>query len=86
MDDGNLPSAPVRPFERELHLPPVLLVPVRAQSGAGEDVHDKWDNKLVESLRRELGRGYEVRYPIMPNEADPRSRSSMKRPNESFRT
>jgi len=39
--------------------------------GAGEDVHEKWDNKLVESLRRELGRGYEVRYPIMPNEADP---------------
>jgi hypothetical protein len=39
--------------------------------GAGEDVHEKWDNKLVESLRRELGRDYEVRYPNMPNEADP---------------
>lgn len=39
--------------------------------GGGEDVHDQWDNKLVESLRRELGRGYEVRYPLMPNEADP---------------
>ena len=39
--------------------------------GAGKDVHEQWDNKLVEDLRRELGRGYEVRYPIMPNEADP---------------
>ena len=40
--------------------------------GGGEDVHDQWDNKLVESLRRELGPGYEVRYPRMPDEADPR--------------
>jgi predicted alpha/beta hydrolase family esterase len=39
--------------------------------GGGEGVHDEWDNKLVESLRRELGPGYEVRYPRMPNEADP---------------
>ncbi len=39
--------------------------------GAGEAVHDEWDNKLVESLRRELGPDYEVRYPVMPNEADP---------------
>ena len=39
--------------------------------GGGEDVHDHWDNKLVESLRRELGPRYEVRYPLMPNEADP---------------
>ena len=39
--------------------------------GGGKDVHEKWDNKLVESLRRELGAAYEVRYPIMPNEADP---------------
>jgi len=39
--------------------------------GAGEDVHEKWDSKLVESLRRELGPGYEIRYPLMPNEADP---------------
>lgn len=39
--------------------------------GGGKDVHEKWDNKLVESLRRELGRGYELRYPVMPNEADP---------------
>jgi predicted alpha/beta hydrolase family esterase len=39
--------------------------------GAGEDVHDAWDVRLVESLRRELGAGYEVRYPRMPDEADP---------------
>jgi predicted alpha/beta hydrolase family esterase len=30
-----------------------------------------WDNQLVESLRHELGRDYTVRYPSMPNEADP---------------
>jgi len=39
--------------------------------GGGKDVHEQWDNKLVEDLRRQLGRAYEVRYPIMPNEADP---------------
>jgi predicted alpha/beta hydrolase family esterase len=39
--------------------------------GAGNDVHEKWDNKLVESLRGEFGPDYEVSYPIMPNEADP---------------
>jgi len=40
--------------------------------GAGEDVHDRWDSKLVASLERELGESYSVRYPRMPNEADPR--------------
>jgi predicted alpha/beta hydrolase family esterase len=40
--------------------------------GGGEDVHDGWDNKLVESLERELGPGYEIRYPRMPNEDDPK--------------
>jgi pimeloyl-ACP methyl ester carboxylesterase len=40
--------------------------------GGGKDVHEQWDNKLVESLRRELGAGYEVLYPSMPNESDPR--------------
>lgn len=39
--------------------------------GAGEDVHAEWDSKLVDSLRRELGARYDVRYPSMPNEADP---------------
>jgi predicted alpha/beta hydrolase family esterase len=40
--------------------------------GGGAGVHDEWDDKLVESLRRELGGGYEVRYPRMPDEGDPR--------------
>ena len=39
--------------------------------GAGAGAHDEWDDKLVESLRRELGPDYEVRYPRMPNESDP---------------
>ena len=39
--------------------------------GAGEGVHDRWDNKLVASLERELGEGYAVRYPRMPGEDDP---------------
>jgi pimeloyl-ACP methyl ester carboxylesterase len=39
--------------------------------GGGAGAHDEWDGKLVESLRRELGGGYEVRYPRMPGEGDP---------------
>jgi pimeloyl-ACP methyl ester carboxylesterase len=39
--------------------------------GGGERVHDEWDDKLVASLRAELGTGYEVRYPRMPAEDDP---------------
>lgn len=39
--------------------------------GGGAGVHDEWDDKLVDSLRRELGEGYEVRYPRMPREDDP---------------
>jgi predicted alpha/beta hydrolase family esterase len=39
--------------------------------GGGAGAHDEWDNKLVDSLKRELGLGYDVRYPRMPNEADP---------------
>ena len=39
--------------------------------GGGEGVHDQWDNQLVDSLRGELGPDYEIRYPAMPNEADP---------------
>src|SRR4029453_16059061 len=42
------------------------------QGGGGEGVHDEWDNKLVESLERELGPNYRIRYPRMPHEADPR--------------
>lgn len=40
--------------------------------GGGEGAHDEWDNKLVGSLERELGPEYEVNYPAMPNEADPK--------------
>lgn len=39
--------------------------------GAGEGTHEQWDSKLVESLRRELGKSYEVRYPRMPREDEP---------------
>ncbi len=39
--------------------------------GGGKGVHDEWDNKLVESLRRELGQACEVHYPRMPNEDEP---------------
>ena len=40
--------------------------------GGGEGAHDKWDNRIVESLERELGPDYAVRYPRMPHEADPK--------------
>ena len=39
--------------------------------GGGAGTHDDWDDKLVDSLRRELGDGYEIRYPRMPAEDDP---------------
>ncbi len=39
--------------------------------GAGEGTHDEWDDKLVDSLRRELGDGFEIRYPPMPDEDNP---------------
>lgn len=39
--------------------------------GGGADVHDAWDDKLVESLRRELSPDWEIRYPRMPGEDDP---------------
>lgn len=38
--------------------------------GAGDGAHDRWDDKLVESLERALG-DCDVRYPRMPDEADP---------------
>jgi predicted alpha/beta hydrolase family esterase len=40
--------------------------------GGGAGAHDEWDSKLVESLGRELGPEYEICYPRMPNEEDPR--------------
>ena len=39
--------------------------------GGGENAHDDWDSKLVESLRQKLGPGYRVRYPRMPDEDNP---------------
>ena len=39
--------------------------------GGGAGTDDDWDNKLVESLLRGLGDGYEVQYPRMPDEDDP---------------
>lgn len=39
--------------------------------GGGQGVHDQWDDKLVDSLRRELGQDYEIHYPRMPSEEDP---------------
>jgi pimeloyl-ACP methyl ester carboxylesterase len=39
--------------------------------GGGAGTHDDWDNELVDSLSRELGDGYQVRYPRMPDEDDP---------------
>jgi predicted alpha/beta hydrolase family esterase len=39
--------------------------------GGGAGAHDAWDDKLVDSLRRELGDEHEVRYPRMPDEGDP---------------
>jgi predicted alpha/beta hydrolase family esterase len=40
--------------------------------GGSEGTHDAWDSKLVDSLERGLGAEYHIRYPTMPNEADPR--------------
>jgi predicted alpha/beta hydrolase family esterase len=39
--------------------------------GGGAGAHDEWDNKLIESLARELGPTSQIRYPRMPDEADP---------------
>ncbi len=39
--------------------------------GGGAGVHDQWDNNLVASLSRELGPGFEIGHPLMPNETDP---------------
>jgi len=39
--------------------------------GGGKGTHDEWDDKLVESLRQELGQGYEIHYPRMPSEDSP---------------
>src|SRR5437762_3113394 len=38
--------------------------------GGGEGAHEV-DARLVANLRKELGPGFEIRYPAMPNEASP---------------
>jgi predicted alpha/beta hydrolase family esterase len=50
---------------------PAMTTQVLFVQGGGEDVHDKWDNTLVDNLERALGPDYDVRYPRMPDEADP---------------
>jgi predicted alpha/beta hydrolase family esterase len=40
--------------------------------GGGEGAHDEWDNELVDRLGDELGPDYEIRFPHMPNESDPK--------------
>jgi pimeloyl-ACP methyl ester carboxylesterase len=45
---------------------PVLFV-----QGGGAGAHDQWDDKLVASLSGALGKGWRVRYPRLPDEADP---------------
>jgi len=39
--------------------------------GGGAGAHDDWDSKLVANLAQKLGQAYDIRYPRMPNEADP---------------
>ncbi|WP_344802559.1 alpha/beta fold hydrolase [Microlunatus ginsengisoli] len=39
--------------------------------GGGAGTYDDWDGRLVDSLRRELGDGVEVRYPRLPDEEAP---------------
>lgn len=39
--------------------------------GGGAGAHDDWDARLVDSQRNELGDGYEISYPRMPQEDDP---------------
>ena len=48
-----------------------MTIQVLFVQGGGKRVHDEWDNKIVDSLERELGPDYTVRYPRMPNEANP---------------
>ncbi|MCL6438990.1 MAG: hypothetical protein K6T51_10295 [Rubrobacteraceae bacterium] len=39
--------------------------------GGGAGTHDRFDRKLVYSLRGALGPDYEIRYPRIPDEGDP---------------
>ena len=55
----------------DLRRAPRMTTQILFVQGGGEGAHDQWDKKLVDSLASELGRDYEIRYPLMPNEADP---------------
>ncbi len=55
-----------RAMARKLRTKELLFV-----QGGGRGAHDSWDDKLVASLERALGAGYTIRYPRMPDEADP---------------
>lgn len=48
-----------------------MTIQVLFIQGAGPEVHENWDSRLAESLRCELGEGYCLRYPRMPDEANP---------------
>lgn len=54
--------------------------------GGGKGTHDEWDNKLVASLRAQLGKDYVVHYPRMPNEDDPQSAPWQKTLEKTFAT
>jgi predicted alpha/beta hydrolase family esterase len=55
----------------DLRRAPRMTTQILFVQGDGEGAHDQWDKKLVDSLASELGRDYEIRYPLVPNEADP---------------
>ena len=53
----------------------VLLI-----QGGGKGTHESWDTKILESLERELGSDYAIRYPRMPHEAEPKYAAWKTRP------
>lgn len=40
--------------------------------GAGDDTFERWDSRLVSSLRRQLGKEFDVLYPPMPDPGNPK--------------
>jgi predicted alpha/beta hydrolase family esterase len=64
---AQLNGSTIATWEDEMHVKHQLLF----VQGGGQGVHGEWDSKLVESLRRELGPEYEIRYQRMPGEEKP---------------